>query len=136
MYNEICFTGVYSSILCLLFLKIPFFKDLIRFDVDNRYLMTAFFALFVFIGIFNAFNARTDKYNLFDRITHNKMFIVIFLMVLVMQIIFIYYGGVLFRTYGLTIMELVKVLLISFSVIPVDLFRKYIFKHYRTGNCL
>lgn len=136
MYNEICFTGFYSSILCLLFLKIPFFKDLIRFDVDNRYLMTAFFALFVFIGIFNAFNARTDKYNLFDRITHNKMFIVIFLMVLVMQIIFIYYGGVLFRTYGLTIMELVKVLLISFSVIPVDLFRKYIFKHYRTGNCL
>ena len=42
MYNEIFVTGLYSSLLCLLFLKLPFFKLLIRQNPDNRYFMTAF----------------------------------------------------------------------------------------------
>ena len=128
MYNEIFITGFYSSLLGLLFLKLPTFRLLIRQYPDDRYFMTAFFTLFVFMGIFNAFNARTDKYNLLSLINKNKMFIIIFMCVCVVQIIFIYYGGSIFRTYGLTIGELGKVLLISFSVIPVDLLRKKLFK--------
>ena len=128
MYNEIFVTGFYSSILCLLFLKLPFFKLLIRQVPDDRYFMTAFFTLFVFMGIFNAFNARTEKFNLLYLINKNKMFVIIFMCVCLIQIIFIYYGGAIFRTYGLTLRELGKVLLISFSVIPVDLLRKKLFK--------
>jgi len=80
------------------------------------------------MGIFNAFNARTEKFNLLYLINKNKMFVIIFMCVCLIQINFIYYGGAIFRTYGLTLRELGKVLLISFSVIPVDLLRKKLFK--------
>ena len=73
MINEILFTGAYSSILCVLFLKLPIIKELYRFNIDSIYLMTAFFGLFIFIGIFNSFNARTHRLNLFANILKNKV---------------------------------------------------------------
>ena len=129
MSEEIVFTGLYSSLLCILFLKIPFVKSLIRYDVNDKYFLTAFFALFVFMGIFNAFNTRTNKYNLFYGIKNNKVFLIIFMLVAIMQIYFIYYGGIIFRTYGLNLKELLIVLGLAFSVVPVDLFRKFIFNN-------
>ncbi len=126
MYGEILITGLYSSLLCILFLKLPIFKELIRYDVDNKYFLTAFFTLFVFIGIFNAFNARTSKLNLFSNILGNKVFMFVFLIVGIIQIYFIYYGGSLFRTYGLTLKELLICLGLAFTVIPFDLLRKYL----------
>ena len=129
MYEEIVFTGLYSSLLCILFLKIPFVKSLIRYDVNDKYFLTAFFALFVFMGIFNAFNTRTNKYNLFYGIKNNKVFLIIFMLVAIMQIYFIYYGGIIFRTYGLNLKELLIVLGLAFSVVPVVLFRKFIFNN-------
>ena len=129
MYEEIVFTGLYSSLLCILFLKIPFVKSLIRYDVNDKYFLTAFFALFVFMGIFNAFNTRTNRYNLFYKIKNNKVFLIIFMLVAIMQIYFIYYGGIIFRTYGLNLKELLIVLGLAFSVVPVDLFRKFIFSN-------
>lgn len=128
MYGEIILTGIYSSLLCILFLKIPFVRNFIRYDIDDRYFLTAFFTLFVFIGIFNAFNARTKRINLFSNILKNKVFIAIFLLVSIIQIYFIYYGGSLFRTYGLTFKELLFCLVIAFSVIPFDIIRKYVFR--------
>ena len=126
MYGEIIITGLHSSLLCILFLKLPIFKELIRFDIDNKYFLTAFFTLFVFIGIFNAFNARTSRLNLFSNILGNKVFIIIFTLVSVIQIYFIYHGGSLFRTYGLTLKELLICLGLAFTVIPFDLLRKYL----------
>lgn len=126
MYGEIIITGLFSSLLCILFLKLPIFKELIRFDIDNKYFLTAFFTLFVFIGIFNAFNARTSRLNLFSNILGNKVFIIIFTLVSVIQIYFIYHGGSLFRTYGLTLKELLICLGLAFTVIPFDLLRKYL----------
>lgn len=125
MYGEILFTGLYSSLLCLYFLKSSFIKSLIRYDASNKYFLTAFFGLFVFIGIFNAFNTRTNKFNLFYRISKNKIFIIIFLLVGLFELYFIYFGGTVFRTYGLTIKELSLVLGLSLTVIPVDFMRKY-----------
>lgn len=128
MYEEIIFTGFYSAFLCIYFLKSTFLKDIIRYDVNDKYFLTAFFCLFVFIGIFNAFNTRTNKINLFYRIKNNKVFIIIFTLVALIQLYFIYFGGSIFRTYGLTIKELLLVLLIAFTVIPFDILRKIIFK--------
>ena len=64
MLNEILITGLYSSILCIIFLKSPFISSLFRNTSDNKYLMTAFFGLFIFMSIFNSFNARTDRLNI------------------------------------------------------------------------
>lgn len=125
MINEILITGLYSSILCILFLKLPFIHNIYRPEEGNKYLYTAFFGLFIFIDIFNSFNARTHRINILSNILKNKVFIVIILFIVITQIILIYYGGNLFRTSGLTLKELKIMILTAFSVIPVDWLRKY-----------
>ena len=124
MYSEIIITGLYSAIICIIFLKSNLVRLIIREGNNYKYLMTAYFALFIFIGIFNAFNARTERKNLLASITKNKMFICMFGFISIVQIYLIYKGGSLFRTYGLTIVELLFVIILSFSVIPVDIIRK------------
>ncbi len=128
MYSQIIFTGVYSALLCILFLKLPLFKHLIRTGASYEYLMTAYFALFIFIGVCNAFNARTERLNLFAHLKQNIVFILTIGLIVIVQIYLIYHGGDLFRTYGLTLKEFLLVLLLSFSVIPVDLLRKIYIK--------
>ncbi|MEG0794565.1 MAG: calcium-translocating P-type ATPase, PMCA-type, partial [Bacilli bacterium] len=113
MYSEIISTGFYSAILCILFLKLPIFKELIRYSSDNKYLMTAYFAMFIFLGIFNAFNARTERLNIFANILKNKIFIMIFGFIFISQLFIIYHGKEIFRTYGLEINELILVLILA-----------------------
>ena len=126
MYSEIICDALYSAILCILFLKMPIFKELIR--NDYKHFMTAYFAMFIFIGIFNAFNARTERLNIFSNILKNKIFVFIFTFIIIVQIYLIYNGHDLFRTYGLTTFELLFVIIIAFTVIPIDFIRKIIYK--------
>lgn len=128
MYSQIIFTGVYSALLCILFLKLPIIKELIRPSADNRYLMTAYFALFIFIGVCNAFNARTNRLNLFAHLKQNIVFSLTIIFICTVQVYLIYHGGDLFRTYGLTAFEFALVLILSLTVIPVDFLRKYYMK--------
>lgn len=125
MVSEIFFTGIYSALLCILFLKLPLFRI---FFPKERDLMTAFFALFIFIDIFNSLNARTSRLNLLANIIKNKVFIAIMIFIFTVQLCLIYYGGDLFRTYGLTFGEMLITILLAFSVVPVDWIRKLILK--------
>ena len=124
MINQIVFTGLYSCLICILFLKCPIITNLFRKDKNNSYLYTAFFGLFIFIDIFNSFNARTHRYNLFAFLTKNKMFILIILMIAIVQMFLIYYGGTVFRTAGLTLKEALIMIFLAFTVIPFDFLRK------------
>lgn len=128
MYGEILFTGFYSALLCILFLKLPIIRVLVRSGEQFKYLMTAYFALFIFISIFNAFNARTQRLNLLANLTKNKIFLIIFLLIMIVQVYLIYFGGDIFRTYGLNVKEFFLVIIIAGSVIPVDFFRKLVVK--------
>ncbi len=128
MYSEIIWTGIYCALLCILFLKLPIFKTLIRTGENSKYLMTAYFAMFIFMGIFNAFNARTVRINTFANLSKNKVFIGIFGFIFIAQVWIIYNGGDIFRTYGLKINELILVLCLALTVFPVDWLRKYILK--------
>lgn len=128
MISEILFTGLYSAILCLCFLKVPQIRNLFRSSIDDIYLMTAFFGLFIFIDIFNSLNARTSRLNLLANIFDNKVFIGIMSFITIVQIFLIYFGGELFRTSGLTLKEFVIMLLFALTVIPVDFVRKVIYK--------
>ena len=128
MLNEILFTGIYSSLLCIFFLKSKFINSLFRPSPNNIYLMTAFFGLFIFISIFNSFNARTNRLNILSNLIKNRVFIFIISLILVIQLLLIYYGGTIFRTSGLTLKELFIMILISSTVIPVDFIRRYILK--------
>mgnify|MGYP004608478311 FL=1 len=127
MLNEIIITGLYTTILCILFLKLPFIRN---FFSSKESFMTAFFGLFIFAGIFNCFNARTSRINVLSHLTKNHMFIFIILFICVVQIIMIYYGGSMFRTIPLSLKEFLIMLAFSFTVVPVDVLRKIICKKY------
>lgn len=120
--------GLYSSILCLLFLKVPFLNNIIRSSNNNEYLLTAYFTLFVFLGIFNSFNARTRRINILSNIKSNKPFIIIIAFIIVVQLYIIYNGGSVFRTYGLTLVELFYIIFLSSTIIPIDWLKKYLLK--------
>ncbi len=128
MYSSILVTGVYTALLLIMFLKLPFLKDVFRPDIEDKYLMTAFFGLFVFSGVINSFNARTSRMNIFANITKNIPFIAIILLIIVIQIVLLYGGGSTFRTYGLTFKEFSIMIVFAFSVLPIDVLRKYIIK--------
>jgi len=132
MFNQIITTGLYTTFLSLLFFKLPFFAT--AFRNDERYLLTAFFALFIFAGVFNSLNARTNRINLLAHIERNRMFISVMFMVVVMQVLLIYYGGAVFRTTGLRLQELALVVALASTVIIFDLGRKVFLRlHNRKG---
>ena len=135
MIGEVLFTGLYSAILCILFLKLPIVREFIRVGEDSKYLMTAYFALFIFIGIFNAFNARSERINILANLSKNKVFIAIIVFIVTVQIYLIYHGGDLFRTYGLKASEFFIVLLLAATVFPIDFLRKTFLRrhHLKTG---
>lgn len=128
MINEILFTGIYSSILCILFLKLSIFYELYRKSGTNQYFMTAFFALLIFIDVFNSFNARTHRLNILSNLSKNKVFILIISLIIIIQLFMIYYGGTIFRTSGLTLKELIITIGLAFTVVPVDFLRKIIIR--------
>ena len=128
LFNEILFTGIYSSILCVLFLKLPIIKEIYDYYITDEYLLTAFFGLFIFIDIFNCFNARTHRINILANIMKNKVFIFIIGFITVIQLCMIYFGHNIFRTTDLTFIELQIMILLAFTVIPVDWIRKLYLK--------
>ena len=131
MINEIVITGFYTTILFIAFLKLPFIRNLF---LTNESFMTAFFGLFIFTGLFNCFNARTSRINVLGHIFKNPMFIIIISLIIVIQIIMIYFGGSIFRTVPLSILEFIIMFILSFSVIPFDMIRKKVFKSILKNN--
>ncbi|MCI8446729.1 MAG: calcium-translocating P-type ATPase, PMCA-type [Bacilli bacterium] len=129
MIGEILFTGLFSSLLCIFFLKSSWIHSLYRTGESNQYLMTAFFGLFIFIGIFNSFNARTERLNLIANLSKNKIFMIVILFILIVQILLIYFGGSLFRTSGLTFKEFEIMIILALLVVPIDWFRKIYLRH-------
>ena len=125
MASSIIWTSIYASILCFFFLKFPLLRNI--YQSDER-LLTAFFGLFIFIDIFNSFNARTSRINIFANILKNKIFLGIIIFIIIVQICLIYFGGHVFRTTGLSFFELQLMIFIAATVIPIDWVRKYIYK--------
>ncbi len=131
MISHIAFTGAYTLIMCICFLRHGFFKTLFR--SGDEYFMTAFYALFIFAGIFNCFGARCERMWILSNITKNKPFTFIMLLISVIQIVMIYFGGAVFRTVPLSYSEVIYVVLIAFTVVPFEFIRRIFYKlsHHR-----
>ena len=134
MLGQILITGGYTIFLCASFLKMTAFRDVFHFSSDFVGFMTAFFTLFVFCGIFNAFNARTSRIRLFVGLGKNKTFLWVMLFVSAVQIALIFFGGTLFRTHALSCPAIKEIVLLAFTVIPFDLVRKILSRIFSTGN--
>lgn len=126
MLSEIFITGTYSFLLCIFFLKSKIVLSIYKNSYKN--LMSAFFGLFIFIDIFNSFNARTERLNILSNVLKNRFFIFVIAFITIVQLILIYYGGNMFRTIGLSLKELEFMIFLAFTVIPVDIIRKIIIK--------
>lgn len=128
MKNQIILNSIYSCAISIFFLKSSIIRSIYRYDPSDKYLMTAFFGLFIFLAIFNAVNARTYRINTFANLLKNRVFIFIILFIAIVQIVLIYFGGDIFRTTGLTIYEFEIMLFLAFTVIPFDFIRKIVLK--------
>ena len=90
--------------------------------------MTGYFTFFIFFAVFNAFNARTEKLNLFDNIIKNHGFWQIMIVIIIIQIILTNFGGDILHCYGLHAGEWLFVILLAFTIIPIDLLRKAVLR--------
>ena len=129
MLNEIIVGGLYSSLVCLFFLKSNVIKS---FYSNNETLMTAFFSLFIFLAVFNAFNARTHRINILAHLKENKVFLLIIGFIIIVQVSIIYSGITTFRTVPINMQEFIIMFILSLTIIPLDFIRKLFLK--KKGN--
>ena len=130
MITSVLSSGLYITAFSIFFLTFPPFKDLfIRGGEPNaEVFLSAFFNLFIFLIVFNSFNARTEKMNLFENMSHNVGFIQIIGLIMVLQVIFTYIGGPVLRTVALQPMEWLYIVAMALTIIPLDLTRKLVLK--------
>jgi len=120
MLTRIFIMGAYTLGLCIAFLKLDFFRQIFGGGSEIHFL-TAFYALFIFLGIFNCFSARCERMWILSNIGKNKPFVLIMLLISAIQILMIFYGGTLFRTTPISFNEIGAVILTAFTIIPFDI---------------
>ena len=128
MLNQVCITGAYTLILCVIFLCCGYFKRFYLYDISSEKFFTAFYALFIFSGIFNCFAARCERLWILSNINKNKAFVFIMLLISTIQIAMIYFGGDVFRCTPLTLKEVLLVIALAFSVVPFEMLRRIFYK--------
>ena len=133
MLKTVLARGLYILVLCVWFLKSDTVPMLLRRG-DDTYLLSAFFGMFIFMGIFVCFVSRTDRINILSGVSENKSFVSIMLLISLMQISFIYFGGNLFRAVPLAFFDLITVIVISFSVVVFDFVGKILSKRAKFKN--
>ncbi len=120
MLTHVLLTGGYTFLLCMLFLRLPYFEAMFRASDERICFLTGFYALFIFAGLFNCFNARSERVRMFAGLSKNRPFLLIMGCIAIIQLCIIYFGGALFRAAPLTAAELLRVVLLSATVLPFD----------------
>ena len=114
--------ALYMTALCAAFLRLPVFRA--HFGGEDGAFLTAFFARFVFSGLFSAFCARCEGMNLLRGLGKNRSFLAVMALCAGVQMLLLYVGGPLFRTQPLPPRLLGEALLLAATVIPADLLCK------------
>jgi len=123
MLRKVLLNGTFILFLCVWFLKSDTTCMILQRS-DEKYILSAFFAMLCFMCIFVCFVARTDRLNIFAYISKNKSFILIMLLIATLQVGFIYFGKDIFRCVPLTLHDLIAVIIIASSVVYFDFLRK------------
>ncbi|HCG36675.1 MAG TPA: calcium-translocating P-type ATPase, PMCA-type, partial [Clostridiales bacterium] len=134
MVTQILAMGTYIIGLSLAFFLCPWAKERFLYNSNPIYCLTAFFSLFIFLGIFNCYNVRTSRKNLFAGLGENTAFMIIMTGITVVQITLLYCGGSLFRTTPLRTHDFFLTLLLAVTVFPVSLLVKIIFTKIKRNN--
>ena len=81
--SQVLLNGGFTLALLICFLTLPLFRDAYSTAAHH---LTAFYALFIFAGLFNSFAARCDRFFILSDIGKNKPFILIMLAIAVAPI--------------------------------------------------
>ena len=128
MISKILINGLFSLLLCVIFMKTNFFLKYFEFQNNQVNFLSGLFCLFVFAGIVNAFTSRSVRLNIFSGLKDNRFFILIMACVAVVQLMMLYFGNSIFRTTPLDVNELLILIAMSLIIIPADFIRKLITK--------
>lgn len=128
MLGKILWNGFTTVLLCMSFMSLHYVKNALGFAENPLMFYSAFFSLFVFLGIMQFFNARTERINLLANLKQNRSFMGITALVMTVQLLMVFFGGALFRTTPLSVSILSGVFALSFAVIPLDVIRKVIMR--------
>ena len=125
MMSQVLFAGAWLTVLSFLFLKLPFFGEIFG-GLNTTEHMTGYFTLFVLCAVVNGFNVRSEGFNLLEHISENKGFCKVMGIIVVVQAILTMVGGEFFSCTPFGVKGWITVILLSLSMIPVDMIRKAI----------
>ncbi len=98
-------------------------------------LKSGVFTLFVMFQLFNAFNSRElGSESIFKRIGNNKIMVVTFFAVFLLQIIIVQHAYSLFGLVPMSFSSWTKILVLSFSVIAVSELGKLFYRLFAFGK--
>lgn len=137
MASQIAIMGIWLTAVSFAFLKIPFFRNLFEEgEKGDGQLLTAYFVLFIVAALFNGFNVRDEAFAIFRGLGENKGFLKVFFAIIFVQLIIVNAGWIpvppftwiseMFSCVPFGWKGYLAVLLLAFSMIPIDLLRKSI----------
>ena len=130
MMSQVVVSGLYITAMCLCIRFVPALQHLLGAwstgVLDTTLLNSAVFATFMMAISFNGFNARTEHTNPFEHLGRNKNFLLVIGALLVLQFLFVTFGGAVLSVEPLSWTAWLVCLLIAFLIIPIDIIRKAI----------
>ena len=133
MMAQILTMGTWLVVISFVFLKLPFFDQF--FDTEEQKL-TAYFVLFILSALFNGFNVRDEKFAIFSGLNENTGFLKVFFLIIAVQACIVNAGlvnldifkwiGEMFSCVPFGIIVWIVVIILGFTMIPVDLIRKLV----------
>ncbi len=139
MMIQIGIMGAWLTFISFLFLKLPIFETWFKTASNkpgavNEQLLTGYFILFIVSALFNGFNVRDEKFKIFSGLNENKGFLKVFLSIIVVQAFIVNaalipvpgfeYISNMFSCVPIGIECWGIIILLAFTMIPVDLIRK------------
>lgn len=133
MMAQILTMGTWLVVISFVFLKLQFFDQF--FDTEEQKL-TAYFVLFILSALFNGFNVRDEKFAIFSGLNENTGFLKVFFLIIAVQACIVNAGlvnleifkwiGEMFSCVPFGIIGWIVVIILGFTMIPVDLIRKLV----------
>lgn len=118
MMNQIVIGALYITGISLAILFVQPLSQLFG-NTDMTYLKSAMFAFFMMAITFNGFNARKPYGNPFKNLGKNRSFIAIMATILILQFIFVSFGGSLLHVHSLSISSWMISTLLAVLIIPI-----------------
>lgn len=131
MMAQILTMGAWLTIISFVYLKHPFFIGLFENEAQH---LTGYFVLFIVSALFNGFNVRDDGYAIFSGLNENTGFLKVFFAIIIVQsvivnaalvpfVVFDWIGN-MFSCVPFGVQGWIAVILLSATMVPVDLLRK------------